>query len=97
MASLDLGDQVLAEWIPLRGISYDPRDKALFISLGREGKVSVEHLIRDPREVYVQEETSGISNIGVADKNGNTEIIRFRDLLQLPGADRPAAEQLETR
>jgi hypothetical protein len=36
VASLDLGDQVLAEWIPLLGISYDPISDRVDVILDRE-------------------------------------------------------------
>jgi hypothetical protein len=40
VASLKLGDQIEVEWLPLLGISYDPKDNVIQIAL--EG---VEHLI----------------------------------------------------
>jgi hypothetical protein len=33
VASLDLGDQTQAEWLPLLGITYDPRDDVVDIAL----------------------------------------------------------------
>lgn len=103
VASLDLGDQFLAEWVPLRGISYDHKDDVLLISLGKEGTEEiVEHLIHDPREVYVDEEIIGITNIAVTDKDGRTQIIKFREVLKLPppswsATEKAAAEPLEPR
>jgi hypothetical protein len=41
VASLALGDQIEAEWLPLLGIAYDPKDNVLEIAL--EG---LDHLIR---------------------------------------------------
>ena len=45
-ASLKLGDQIEAEWLPLFGISYDPKDDAIALAL--EGH---NHLIYKPREI----------------------------------------------
>jgi len=103
VASLDLGDQFLTEWVPLRGISYDPKDDILLISLGKQGTQEViEHLIRNPREVYVDQELIGINSIGVKDKDGRMEIVKFREVLKLPPAswsakEEAAAEPLEPR
>ena len=33
VASLDLGDQIEAEWLPLLGITYDDKDDVLEIAL----------------------------------------------------------------
>jgi hypothetical protein len=44
VASLKLGDQIEAEWLPLLGISYDPKNDIIEIAL--EG---VDHLIHKPR------------------------------------------------
>jgi hypothetical protein len=56
MASLDLGDQIVAEWVPLIGITYDARDDALDVVLDRGS-----HPIRRPREILVEEAPDGIS------------------------------------
>ena len=45
VASLDLGDQTQAEWLPLLGITYDPRDDVVDIALD-----GLDHMIRKPRE-----------------------------------------------
>jgi hypothetical protein len=47
VASLALGDQVEAEWLPLVGIEYDPKDDLVEVAL--EG---LDHLIPKPREIY---------------------------------------------
>ena len=47
VASLSLGDQVEAEWLPLHGITYDPNDDLVEVAL--EG---LDHMIRKPREIY---------------------------------------------
>ena len=35
VASLSLGDQVEAEWLPLHGITYDPNDDLVEVALER--------------------------------------------------------------
>jgi len=47
VASLALGDQIEAEWLPLMGITYDSKNDVLEIAL--EG---LDHLIKHPKEVW---------------------------------------------
>ena len=46
VASLPLGDQVQAEWVPFLGIVYDPKDDIVEVAL--EG---LDHMIPKPREI----------------------------------------------
>jgi hypothetical protein len=80
VASLRLGDRIMAEWVPLLGISYDPKDDIFEIAL--EG---VDHLIHKPREVYVEENGLELSSLEVIDAEGVRQIIVLRDPLELPG------------
>jgi hypothetical protein len=89
VASPSMGDQILSEWNPLEGISYDPKGKALLIGI-YEGTDHFDHRVYGPREIYIEEEDQGISSIGVVDDGGNTQIIRFRKRLRLPSDRRPA-------
>ena len=65
VASLKIGDQIEAEWLPLLGITYDPKDDLIEVAL--EG---VDHLIPRPREVWVETEGLDLSSIEVIDSNG---------------------------
>ncbi len=51
IASLDLGDQIEAELLPLVGITYDPKSGILEIAM--EG---LDHLIQHPQQVHVDED-----------------------------------------
>src|SRR3954470_7501133 len=51
IASLKVGDQIEAEWLPLIGITYDPKDDIVEIALE-----DVDHIINKPREIYFAEE-----------------------------------------
>src|SRR6202051_3098735 len=79
VASLKLGDQIEVEWLPLLGISYDPKDNVIQIAL--EG---VEHLIYKPREMYVEEEGLELSSLEVIDAEGTRQIIVLKDPMMLP-------------
>lgn len=83
VASLRLGDQIGAEWLPLIGITYDPNDDIVEVAL--EG---LDHLITRPREIYVEDGSNGVAALEVVDADDVKQIIRFRDPLMLPGPAR---------
>src|SRR5215210_6270415 len=76
VASLKLGDQIEAEWLPLIGITYDPKDDLIEVAL--EG---VDHLIYKPREIWIE----------VVDGDGVRQIVTLSDPLMLP-APQPARQ-----
>jgi hypothetical protein len=78
-AALDLGDQIVAEWVPLFGITYDSRDDLLDVALA-----GLNHLIRHPREIYVQEGSHGVETIAVATEGDVKQILRLKDPIMLP-------------
>jgi hypothetical protein len=87
VASLKLGDEIEAEWLPLIGISYDPRNDVISIAL--EG---LEHLIHKPREVWVEEQGLELSSLEVIDADGARQIVVLRDPMMLPAPAQSAAK-----
>src|SRR3984893_4539789 len=79
VASLSLGDQGEAEWLPLLGIAYDPKDDLVEVAL--EG---LDHLIHHPREIYVDDDVGGLVAIEVVTTDDEREILKLRDPLMLP-------------
>ena len=79
VASLRLGDQVEAEWLPLLGIAYDSKDDIVEVAL--EG---LDHLIPNPREIYVDDDPLGLLTFEIVNADDAREIIRFRNPLALP-------------
>jgi uncharacterized protein DUF5335 len=80
-AALDIGDQIVAEWLPLVGISYDRHDDLVDVALG-----GLDHLIRHPSEIVVQEGPRGVETITVATEDGTKQILRLKDPMMLPAA-----------
>ena len=80
-ASLELGDQVVAEWVPLLGISYDTQDDLLDVALS-----GLNHRIRQPREIHVQEGPTGIETVAIRSADGVKQILHLKDPLMLPAA-----------
>jgi hypothetical protein len=87
IASLQLGDEIEAEWLPLIGITYDPKDDIIEVAL--EG---VDHLINKPREVWVEEDGPVLSRLEIIDADGARQIVVFRDPLMLPAPSNPTAK-----
>jgi hypothetical protein len=83
VASVKLGDQFEAEWVPLLGISYDPKNDLIEILL--EG---LDHLIHKPRDIYVDHDAAGLTSLEVIDSDEEQQILKLRDPLMLPA---PAA------
>jgi hypothetical protein len=79
VASLRIGFQPEARRLPLIGISYDPKSDVLELLLGE-----LEHLIRAPREFYVDDEPLGITSLQIIDAEGVYQILTLRDPLMLP-------------
>ena len=79
VVSLDLGDQIEAEWAPLIGITYDDRNDLIEVAL--EG---VDHLILEPQEVYVDFDVGGLIAVEVIDSGAVKQIIKLKDPLALP-------------
>jgi hypothetical protein len=77
--SLTIGAQIEAEWLPLLGIDYDPKNDLIEVAL--EGH---DHLIRGPREVQIEEVARGLTAIKIVDGAGLQQIIKLRDPLYLP-------------
>ena len=84
VSSLDLGDQIISEWVPMIGITYDSRDDLLDVALDRGN-----HLIRHPREIVVEYAPMGLASVAVVDADGARQVVRLKEPLVLP----PAASQ----
>ena len=79
VASLALGDQIEAEWLPLLGLAYDPKDDLFEVTLD-----GVDHMIRKPSEIYLDDDVGGLMSIEIVDAEGTRQIVKLRDPLMLP-------------
>lgn len=82
-ASLDLGDQIVAEWLPLLGVTYDAQDDLLDVAMS-----GLNHLIRRPRDIYVQERPKGVETVAVVSADGMKRILHLKDPLMLAAVER---------
>lgn len=88
VAALDLGDQIEAQWAPLIGITYDERDDLIEVALEQ-----LDHLIRSPRAIFIDEGVGGIVAIAIDDSDGHRHIIRLKDPLALPAPNVDASRE----
>ncbi len=84
VASLDLGDPIVAEWVPILGITYDSRNDLLDVALDR-----LSHLIRHPREIIVEESPAGLESVAVIAEGGARHLVKLKDPLRLPAVTAP--------
>ena len=77
--SLDLGNQVEAEWLPLLGLTYDPKNDLLDIAL--EG---LDRMIPGPRQIYIEDGGVGLASLAITDAEGARQIVKLRDPMALP-------------
>jgi hypothetical protein len=78
VASLQIGDQIEAEWVPLLGISYDPKSDIVEVLVE-----DLDHLIHKPVEIYIDQGPAGLTSLEVIDADDVRQIIRLRDPLML--------------
>lgn len=78
VASLDLGDQIVAEWVPMYGITYESKDDLLDVAFDR-----FNHFIRHPQDIVVEEDATGIHSVAVVDREGEKQVVRLKEPLLL--------------
>ena len=78
VASAKLGDQIEAEWVPLIGITYDAKSDIVEVALQ-----GIDHMIRRPQELYVEEKAGQVLSLQVIDAEGTQQIVKFKDPLML--------------
>jgi len=79
VASLDLGDQIEAEWSPWIGITYDPNDDIFDIALEY-----TDHIVNRPRQLVADVDDTEINTLQITDSDGRMHLVRLRDALMLP-------------
>jgi hypothetical protein len=82
--SLALGAQIEAKWLSLLGIVYDPKSDIIEIALH-----GLDHMVRKPREVYVDEGPTGLNSLEVIDGDGVQHIVQFPRPADAAASDGP--------
>lgn len=79
VAAMDLRNLIIAEWIPMLGITYDSSNDVLDVALDRAN-----HVIRHPKEIVVEEDATGLKRVAVLDGKGARQIVSLKIPLMLP-------------
>ena len=76
VTGLPFGDHVAAKWLPLLGITYDPKDDLVEIAL--EG---LDHLIHQPREISVEDGPEGLTAMEIVGADQRRQTVKLREPL----------------
>ena len=87
VSGLDIGDQIEVEGVTLNGISYDPKDDIVTIAMTSKDDENVEHIIRQPVELVIQQEGGHVASLTITDNEGHKQIVRLKKPLALPAGD----------
>ena len=69
--ALKLGDQIEADHVPLKGLSYDPKDDVVQVWVG-----DIDHLIHKPRQIaLVHDDANRLVAIDITDADGEQHLI----------------------
>jgi len=79
VASLQLGDQIEADWVRLLGLSYDPHDDAIEIMLD-----GIDITVPKPREIHFDGTASQWTALDIRDAEGVQHILELKEPLLLP-------------
>ncbi len=77
-ASLSIGNQVQANWLPILGLVYDPKDDVVELALG-----GLDHLIK-PNTIFFDEQAGMLGSLEIVDRNNVSQVVKFREPLALP-------------
>lgn len=78
VSSLNIGNQISAEWSLILGVTYDKKDDILVISLD-----GLEHIIHRPKTIYVDEADGTLTSFEAVDAGDVKCIVQLRKPLAL--------------
>ena len=78
ITGLTCGNRMATKWLPLHGITYDPRADLLEITLD-----CLDHLIDGPREIAVDDGPEGLTVIQIVDNDKRRQIVKLRQPLMI--------------
>jgi hypothetical protein len=78
VAPLGIGPQMEAKTLALRGLVYDRKSDVFEIQTA-----SLDHMISQPTEIWVDESADEITSVEVVDKEGTKQIVILSEPLQI--------------
>jgi hypothetical protein len=79
--SPQFSNDIQAEWLPLQGISYDPRKDILEIAVS-----GLKHMIRKPLHLIVEEDSGQLATLEIIDQDGLSQIVRLQEEAARPAS-----------
>jgi hypothetical protein len=79
--SPQFSNEIEAEWLPLLGISYDPKNDLLEVAI-----TGLKHMIRKPQHLVVEEDGGELATLEIIDQDGLSQIVRLREEAALPAS-----------
>ena len=77
--ALNLGDQIEAEHVPLKGLSYDPKDDVVQVWVG-----DIDHLIHHPQKIMVvYDADERLIAIDITDAEGEQHLISTKEPVEV--------------
>jgi len=77
--ALNLGDQMEAEHVPLKGLSYDPKDDVVQVWVG-----DIDHLIHHPQKIMVvYDSDERLIAIDITDREGEQHLISTKEPVEV--------------
>jgi hypothetical protein len=67
------GAQPETRWLPLQGLTYDPKDDVLDIAV-----TGLDHLVGQPKAIWVDEAGGRLDRFEVVRRDGTREVIEIR-------------------
>jgi uncharacterized protein DUF5335 len=77
--SPQFSNEIEADWLPLLGISYDPKKDILEVAV-----TGLKHMIRKPQHLVVEEDGGRLATLEIIDQDGISQIVRLREEPILP-------------
>lgn len=69
-----IGDQIEESWVPLSGLSYDPKEDVFFVHTDQ-----FERAVHNPKEIVaLHDEGMRVKSLVIKDAQGNVNTIKFR-------------------
>ncbi len=73
--ALGIFDKIEVKWLPLLGLSYDPKDNVISVLFDK-----LDHMIEKPQEVVVEKGADGIKRIEiVSGEDAARNVLKFKE------------------
>jgi hypothetical protein len=74
-------DHIEAEWLPIVGISYDPKDDIFSIYMENEKGDNLDHIIHTPEEVDLEFQDDKLKAVEIMGGDGGKTVIKFKEAI----------------